>query len=618
MAKKSGKRRTVGGATNVGMMQIAQGNTRSPMNMILFSKNVNSINPNNLPVNPNKPYVNSSTNQFNKVNTSQKSPYPSFNVVKLEFRCAYDIKKFLSEQSGASRVPNKLFKVTPDMTLEQIKSQLEQNILKPINDLLNKQDSYKSTNNFNHRNGTYVSDVSHLNLNVQQEVWQYRTYLFYQLLIIETQAFLNSTLYNEIFNDYDTANKLEYPFNDAINGEVLDAFGLGIFGSLTPTSDIDIGFEYLGKPVKNVLTYIVSRFESLFYIFTDKSSLKWDIESYGNLLALANQDKETQDKFPEYFYLDTSKLTYEQYTQLLKYAAASMMRNILMHVYSEYKDPIEREKIIKNSTPNSKSPKISIEKVVTRDFLKYFQTDNVKWIKEGRAMAEEYLNVFNNNPKEADKKYYELLNKAEQRRAEIIMTKTSVNGKNIEFTSDEIFEIINLWAQAGLWRAENYLLSPSVIHVVRTIQGAKDSAKKYDTKLVGYICNGEVYGLDGFCTIGKYGYMLSILEQLGYIIRFYNTYCTTIEGHADVEKCKKKYTKYIERIINAIIRLKNIKKEENAIKEAENPSLNKDGNFMLSFIEKLYEARTHGGRRTHKKRAHKKRALKKRTRRNKF
>ena len=603
------------------------------------------------------------TNHFSKVNTSQKSPYPSLNVKSLQFRCAYDIKKFLSEQSGAIHIKNALFEVTDVMTLDQIKTLLVQRILEPISKLLEKQDSYISNSNFNHRNGSYVSDVPHLKLNIQQQVWQYRTYLFYQLLIIETQAFLNSTLYNEIFNDYDTANKLEYPFNDAINGEVLDAFGLGIFGSLTPTSDIDIGFEYLGKPVKNVLTYIVSRFESLFYIFTDKSSLKWDIESYGNLLALANQDKETQDKFPEYFYLDTSKLTYEQYTQLLKYAAASMMRNILMHVYSEYKDPIEREKIIKNSTPNSKSPKISIEKVVTRDFLKYFQTDNVKWIKEGRAMAEEYLNVFNNNPKEADKKYYELLNKAEQRRAEIIMTKTSVNGKNIEFTSDEIFEIINLWAKAGLWRRENYLLSPSVIHVVRTLQASKNSRTKYNTSTPGQICNGQVYGLEAFCTIGKYGYMFSILEQLGYIIRFYNTYCTNIEEHFDINKCNKKYAKYIERIENAAIRIVNNKKDEGealltfiknlkgtASNVVANKPLNKPSSntFFIPFFKKTTSSNkapvlppsTHfipdlsrlkestmqrrlvapvaGGRRTHKKRTHKKRALKKRTRRNKF
>ena len=598
------------------------------------------------------------TNHFSKVNTSQKSPYPSLNVKSLQFRCAYDIKKFLSEQSGAIHIKNALFEVTDVMTLDQIKTLLVQRILEPISKLLEKQDSYISNSNFNHRNGSYVSDVPHLKLNIQQQVWQYRTYLFYQLLIIETQAFLNSTLYNEIFNDYDTANKLEYPFNNAINGKVLDAFGLGIFGSLTPTSDIDIGFEYLGEPVENVLTYIVSRFESLFYIFTGQSSLKWDIESYGNLLALANQDKETQGEIPEYFYLDTSKLTLVQYKQLLKYAGASMMRNILMHSYDTYlkSNTTKMDKSIKDA-------KKALEKVVTKRFLQYFEIDDIGWIKDGEIMARDYLKLANESVIEADKKYYDLLSAAERTRNKIIANKTRINGKNIEFTSDEIFEIINLWAKAGLWRRENYLLSPSVIHVVRTLQASKNSRTKYNTSTPGQICNGQVYGLEAFCTIGKYGYMFSILEQLGYIIRFYNTYCTNIEEHFDINKCNKKYAKYIERIENAAIRIVNNKKDEGealltfiknlkgtASNVVANKPLNKPSSntFFIPFFKKTTSSNkapvlppsTHfipdlsrlkestmqrrlvapvaGGRRTHKKRTHKKRALKKRTRRNKF
>lgn len=485
-----------------------------------------------------------------KIKAHKKSPYPSFNVKKLEERCAFDIALFLTEQKNASPVSSTLFNITPTMMYDDIKQNLDENILEPITLLLRDTTSYdikyKSTE-------SYVDDVPHLTLNAQQKIWQYRTYLFYQLLIIETHAFLSEVLYTSLFKKYDADSTLTFPYNPHITQTVLHNFGLGIFGSLTPTSDIDIGFEYLdsvNNPIDRLLVYVVSRFEALFHIFTDKPSLKWDIEGYGDLLTLSNRDQATKSSYANYFYLNTDRLTYYQYKKLLIFAGASMMRNILMHSYDAY-DTYTNKNDFKKSIEESKK---SAQFVIAKSFLKYFEVSDIEWLKEGEKMAREYLDM----PLiKANKKYYELLDKADSTRNQILRRKVKKEGVNIEFTSDEIYTIIAAWATSGLYRRENYLLSPSVIHVVRTLQSSKDKRITYNTSTPYLLCHDKDR-LDAFCTIGKYGYLLSILEQLGYVIRFYNTYCTNMENHKDISKCDKKYAKYIDRIENGIIRISKI------------------------------------------------------------
>ena len=115
----------------------------------------------------------------------------------------------------------------------------------------------------------YVDEISHQPLKTQYQLWLARTYLFYQLLIFLTILVSKNTLYNKVFSDKDV-----FPFRKDIIPELRN-FKLGIFGSITPTSDIDIGIQYSGNAlVTPGLAYIVSRFECLFVLFTKKGILK--------------------------------------------------------------------------------------------------------------------------------------------------------------------------------------------------------------------------------------------------------------------------------------------------------------------------------------------------------
>ena len=107
--------------------------------------------------------------------------------------------------------------------------------------------------------------------------------------------------YNEIYEDTQL-----FPYRSDITTDELKNFKMGIFGSITPTSDIDIGVQYSGNGLeKPGLSYIVSRFENLFVSLTGKEtgSLAYDIETYADMMTLPNPG-EDKEKYPDYFYSD--------------------------------------------------------------------------------------------------------------------------------------------------------------------------------------------------------------------------------------------------------------------------------------------------------------------------
>lgn len=610
-------------------------------------------------------------------NNSKKSPYPTFSPVSTLFdRCIEDIKQFrkLETPNNSSLVPDITFNVE-GKPLRVIKEMLQLKVLNPMNKLLNDPNSYIDSNSYTHFNGasrTYVAVVPFLKKEVQKMVWQYRTYLFYQILIIEAYAFSNIQYgkfnsYKDIFDDYFKKTELtQYSNIETISNLVLadGAVTFGIFGSLTPTSDIDVGVNYFGPDagpeLNSVLSYIMVCSESLFYILTGMSSLAFDIEFYANLISLPNKDSATKEKHPDYFYLDSNVLEKEDYKSFLKYAGASMMRNVLMHSYDAF-----------NSNNNSKKASIetakrSVSKVLTPEFLNYFGMDDTQWLEDGVIMAQQYLQTVTSDQIRADKEYYRLLSIAEKERNSIIAKYTNQSTKtnnstntNIILSKEDVIKIMGLLAETGLWRRENYMIVSSIFHVVYTIQGAGPKAEKYKTQTPVEFCDNVIKPIDAFCNIGLYGYLFSILEQLGFIIRFYNTYCTNQEGHKDPAKCNKKYGKYIIRVEDAVKRIHNMNKSYNGdivlstinnlknmanavnqnatnqkttnqkttnqnttnLKSAMN-ALAKASNVLKRRSNKLNIAHVPmrqvapsvaGGRRTHKKRAHKKR-----TRRNKF
>ena len=95
---------------------------------------------------------------------------------------------------------------------------------------------------------------------------------------------------------------------------------------------------------------------------------------------------------------------------------------------------------------------------------------------------------------------------------------------------------------ADLYREESYLLTPTVLHVVRIIQSEEkeEYTHRSDRKPIGFPKCDIKPSASARCAIGGYGFLLSELEQIGYLIRFSET--------------EKKIAKYEERLMDALRR----------------------------------------------------------------
>uniref|UniRef100_A0A6C0D2K9 Uncharacterized protein n=1 Tax=viral metagenome TaxID=1070528 RepID=A0A6C0D2K9_9ZZZZ len=451
---------------------------------------------------------------------------PRFVINDIKQRCKYDITTFCRE-NGTTNTAGIRFETA--LTSMAILKNTISKIVTEINDTLEEKN--------------YVDEISHKGVKVQNHLWILRTYLFYLLLICVTIILENEELYKVEFSDTDA-----YPFRKDISVQLHD-FKMGIFGSITPTSDIDIGVQYSGNGLeKPGLSYIVSRFENLFVSLTGKEtgSLAYDIETYADMMTLPNPG-EDKEKYPDYFYLDSSIFTEENFKSMLACAGKSIVRNVLL----AYKDIDKKIEDLANITFDSIKQKLNEIKLPSIDESLGIEImgllNESTWFEEAKDDVSKFLNM---KYEEQRKAYYEKVEKAE-------VVKFEKTKEPVYLTSDDICEMMVLIGDALTYRMESYTCSPTVVHVVRILQASKDKKDKYISLKPKEYCIGEIQHLDPFCSIGKYGYILSMLEQMGYIYRFYLTYCEKdsgfkIIGHYNEGKCKKKRDKYVERYTNAL------------------------------------------------------------------
>ncbi len=400
--------------------------------------------------------------------------YPTFTIESIQERCKHDINTFKTEFH---------------LTIE-VQPLATTSVKKRIAHLLKE---FKKIGIH-----SYVEDIKH---SPQHEAWILRTQLFYQLLLFATLTFQSKALYDKTYKDI--------PFRPDVT-PMLSFFKMGIFGSMTPTSDIDIGIQYSGPPLKPALAYIVSRFESLFLIYTGKPSIDFDIETYADMMTIPNP--KSDPLHPDYFYLDTSAFTEVEYKRMLPIAANSILRNAYF------------------ISPDT------VKTVTMSDILKPFKLPSIP----------DFLDVSRKTVTDFMTGSYEKGRQDYYKKVEIAETIKNEKLRGSMKPSD-ICDIMVAIGEALTYRYESYTCSPTVIHVVRILQASKEKAQKYRTLIPKTYCKGDIVHLDPFCTIGKYGYALSMLEQLGYLYRFYKIYCNGDQP----EYCKKKVDKYWKRYKDA-------------------------------------------------------------------
>jgi len=439
--------------------------------------------------------------------------YPIFEINSILDRYKSDIEQF----RNVYKVDGEIVPLIDD---NFSKDSME----KEINIILNNMEKIGIKDNEN-----YVDIISHQDTAKQNALWIYRTQLFYQLLIFLTATLKKKDLYDEIYLDNN-----EYLFREDIINESTN-FKIGIFGSLTPTSDIDIGIQYSGNTLETPgLAYIVSRFENLFIIFTKKSSLDFDIETYADMMTIPNPDS-SDIEHPDLFYLDASKFSDAEFTRMLKCAGNSIIRNLYLGMDTNVELSLTFEKELEFLKFNMcYLPQIT-EKV--RKSL-----EEKKWIEDAKIEVFSFLTA---NYDDQRKKYYEKVEIAEKLKFETLQAGIE------KLTPSIVCDIMVAIGESLTYRMESYTCAPTVIHVVRILQASKNNLEKYKTLVPKVYCANKIAYIDPFCTIGYYGYILSMLEQFGYLCRFYKTYCNNINE----EKCVKKEGKYWDRYNNGLLYL---------------------------------------------------------------
>jgi hypothetical protein len=425
-------------------------------------------------------------------------------------------------------------------------------------------DRIVSTSGILMENFDYPHQIRSYDDQKQKKLWCLRTLLFYQLLMTVTEMMNKEGLFNEVYQ-HSTSNGITptRDFRKDIVAE-LKNYKLGIFGSITPSSDIDLGVQFSGFNTLVGLAHIVSVFEDSFLIFTGKSSLKFDIETYADLVTVPDINDKTdaasltcsnvRDVFP----YDTSKLTYFDFLKLLPFVFAGILRNFII-AQQDIGSSGSVADIVGIVGSFKIADFLAVAKTKTgTDFLEIVRRYRSATVpgnvdKELRDAFDQAKNIaigYMEAPYEKKREeYYKLVKTAE---TSTVQLKTDYFATGIvDISSDKLTEILMNTSKALVYREESYICFPTVMHVVRVMQA---NLGKYKTLTPSYCLTNKLN--DAYCAIGIYGYLISLFEQLGYIYRFHITYCQP--GHFDKIKCPAKFTKYANRFKHGLEELKNM------------------------------------------------------------
>jgi len=472
-------------------------------------------------------------------------PYPVFSAKSIIERCGADLDQFNtgSATSPAYKVSNiaeykaMIKSADTDKTFSGFSG-----ILAPV---IQKINGYTKVEL---KTFDYPHKIASFDAETQKHLWCLRTVLFYQLLIFVTHMMSDQSVFTNVY----TGRSYTRTFLPQINAAELEKYKMGIFGSLTPTSDIDVGIHYIGGTVNNGLAYIVAVIEDLFIIFTGLNSLQWDIELYADLFTIV--DSATGNYL---FYLDTTDFTKEDFSVILPAIESSILRNY----YTGVRDAAHNSALsiaeIKSTKPFSFDQFNSAIKMYFPDLFgkisQYLPENAFKTMSsQAVTIVERYLDSSYDAAREI---YYAGVKTAEAKVFEI-SKRYNMDKASFSMTKPEIAETIVLLSDALSNRAESYNCAPTIAHVVRVLQATKDNPDKYKTITPEYCLQNKE--TDPFCIIGIYGFLTSIYEQLGYIYRFHLTYCTPKK----LAKCDKKLDKYSIRVTDAVEHIGTIAKSQ--------------------------------------------------------
>lgn len=273
---------------------------------------------------------------------------------------------------------------------------------------------------------------------------------------------------------------------------------------------------------------------------------------YADVFTLPDKDGES------IFYLDTSHFVQEDVAELLPYAGASIVRNYVTAYIDIHNN--DKSDVVKVLDEFTMEKYLSIEPQILHKFIKAPGFEDGNWIERGKRMVADYMTKSYDQSRQ---QYYHLIDQAE---TVLIQIRNHIDNLSTPYLKQTLSEplpkeliktMYKAASHALIYRAEGYVCASTIMHVVKTLQEHPDSKKRRNPwpkcKFPTLIAE---------CGIGPWGYLLSMLEQQGYMYRFEIEYCKkekdasftqqpTSSVHENKEKCIKKRDKYMFRFLDA-------------------------------------------------------------------
>ena len=254
-----------------------------------------------------------------------------------------------------------------------------------------------------------------------------------------------------------------------------EQYSLKMYGSTRLSSDIDVSVQ--GKHAY----YILSLIEDAWIECTGHPSERWDVTFFADFFTYLDT------KHHEVFL--NSRGFHDSYDKILPYVGFSILQNAKSLEFPALQEFIQ------------KHPEYPLQ--------------NKGWKEKAREL---YTHVNAMTYDQKRERYYKYISRAEELR------NTYIDKKIDHYITMQIFIAL---AHATVYRAESYVLPSTVIFIVRDIQAEslppdQRSCKPYDV-------------MRASCSLGKFTYICSALEQLGYMQRF--------------KSVPKKFAKYKKRYI---------------------------------------------------------------------
>ena len=260
----------------------------------------------------------------------------------------------------------------------------------------------------------------------------------------------------------------------------IDQYQFALFGSQNTTSDIDVSVE--GPDA----SFLIANLEDAWLDLTGHSCRRWDVEYYGDFVMFLDENNDAS-------FLNSREFN-DSASQLLPYVGISILRNAGNLEFKQLTDFI---------TEHPEIPELQ----------------KLDWKTTAKAKMESLGNKTYDEQREL---YYSSLGKAE-----------TIKKSHIKPNKESNLSMFLLLCEANIYRSENYILPSTVIHVVRDIQAkAPRPSSPNDPKCTLYHVTLST------CALGKFTYLSSAMEQIGYMERF--SY-----DDAKVKKYKDRFDKAI-------------------------------------------------------------------------